>query len=584
MERCNSEGEMMDGKISPTASELVEATRNRKLSEMIFGEFRSLEPQQFKELVELSADLHNSGAIDLLSFAEAERLSSVDPSAFFDGQHFFCKVIPLLAGPADDLMLAVASLVEKGGQDLAANQPNSAFRAWCAVDASRSRDIIERAARGDPLAEKLLTFALEAWSMDREAVDLLQNSSDEIRLSAVTALSRITLESEDAARAALQGLEGALEISEDELLAANVLVAAVSISSKFGGVSKEAQAILERVVALGGTAIGQSSAYALRAHGEALSDEVVSVLLQSLSATDPGNDLELREVDMALRALLDSDHRGHAIEFVQRLLVSADGRLTGADLELCGNHLKREPQERIWGTLIPWLLSGERVLCEWASSFVGERPGDEPIEVPPAPLQLAEVEKVFLARKVIGYFFLNPVSCASILVSILRESDEEAAEAIADLLFDPMLVNYGGAIREFLEEVPSNDDAYPYVTRALEEADSFLGELLPPDAIKELHPSDRQRQIGFERMSDEMSAAMKRAQADSVLLSLVSRSVLLYGRRSRAYFHTPDGSRQAVDLDLHPHSVGFEMPRLQLIDPVSLEYILTVFRAERIVQ
>jgi hypothetical protein len=243
--------------------------------------------------------------------------------------------------------------------------------------------------------------------------------------------------------------------------------------------------------------------------------------------------------------------------------------------------LKQDQKQELWATLIAWLLSGEQVLCEWVSSLVNEELGDEPAELPKGALDLPGVHRIFLARKVIGYLFQKPVCCTSILVSVLEAADAEVADHIVALIFDPMLINYGGALREYLDAVPSTTPAYSHVQKAIRKADDFLAGLLPMGAIKELHPSEHQLQIAFQRTSDQMSAAMKQAQEGSVLLSLVSRSVALHGRRVLTYLSAPGYTRQPMEINLHPHSVSIEMPRLLALDPVGLDYLLRVFRAER---
>jgi hypothetical protein len=81
-----------------------------------------------------------------------------------------------------------------------------------------------------------------------------------------------------------------------------------------------------------------------------------------------------------------------------------------------------------------------------------------------------------------------------------------------------------------------------------------------------------------------MEQAMKDAQKDSVFLSLVSTSVLLYGRKSVDYVYNADGQSNRMEFPLHAHSTEMEIPRNTNIDPFGLDYTLRVFRAERIKQ
>lgn len=80
-----------------------------------------------------------------------------------------------------------------------------------------------------------------------------------------------------------------------------------------------------------------------------------------------------------------------------------------------------------------------------------------------------------------------------------------------------------------------------------------------------------------------MRQAFKQAQSGSVLMRLVKRSVILYGNRSISYLGGPEPSRRPVEMDLHSHGVSIEFPRMEVTDPVGLNYLIRVFRGERMV-
>ena len=109
------------------------------------------------------------------------------------------------------------------------------------------------------------------------------------------------------------------------------------------------------------------------------------------------------------------------------------------------------------------------------------------MRIPAEILKLTGNQKFFLARKVVGYLFFRPVCCASILVSILRTCGDqgEAAQKIGQLLFDPMLVNYGGALSDYLRSLSQDDPALSHVGEAMEREASFGADLQTPGPINE---------------------------------------------------------------------------------------------------
>jgi hypothetical protein len=80
---------------------------------------------------------------------------------------------------------------------------------------------------------------------------------------------------------------------------------------------------------------------------------------------------------------------------------------------------------------------------------------------------------------------------------------------------------------------------------------------------------------------DEMQDARKEAEKQSVFLSLVSRSVVLHGRRTLSYVQAQGQNIEPMEMELHAHSFEFEMPRQEVLDPIGIDYVLRVFRAER---
>ena len=137
-------------------------------------------------------------------FIEEDRavLSALDKSKFFNVQTILCEVIPLLQTAPSELIELVQLLVEAGGADLAANQPNAAFRKWCEVDPRRSDEVIQLAKDGNEPARLHLVFALQAKA-DFGEVTACLDRSDEEQTAGVLALSRMQLNSEQV-RAALE--------------------------------------------------------------------------------------------------------------------------------------------------------------------------------------------------------------------------------------------------------------------------------------------------------------------------------------------------------------------------------------------
>jgi hypothetical protein len=155
---------------------------------------------------------------------------------------------------------------------------------------------------------------------------------------------------------------------------------------------------------------------------------------------------------------------------------------------------------------------------------------------------------------------------------------------MANILFDPLLINYSGELSDWLSEraKDASDPAQPVIVDLLSRLEAYIDGLRKAGRIKELRPSERERLIENHRQHESMRQAYKQAEKKSVFMSIVSRSVLLYGTRSISYFKGSDGKKQRNEMKLHSISHSVESPRLDILEPFDLDYTLRVFRAMRV--
>ena len=58
---------------------------------------------------------------------------------------------------------------------------------------------------------------------------------------------------------------------------------------------------------------------------------------------------------------------------------------------------------------------------------------------------------IFIAHKAIGYFFMKPVTAASVVISLMRVApNDEVLDELGKLLLNPLLMNYPGSVRQYL--------------------------------------------------------------------------------------------------------------------------------------
>ena len=192
---------------------------------------------------------------------------------------------------------------------------------------------------------------------------------------------------------------------------------------------------------------------------------------------------------------------------------------------------------------------------------------------------------VFIARKAIGYLFMQQISATSILVSLMRHTtDDKTISVLASLLFDPLLLNYTGKAREYVlqQSVIESGMVKEALENVLKAIDEYLDDLRSVGNLAALYPSEAQREAYHRHFSGLMAESFKAAEAQSVFLHLVSKSVLLYGRKSINYVYGADGTSHRMETPLQRHGTTMEFPWMENLDPFGLDYMLRIFKTERV--
>ena len=212
----------------PKDDEIVHLYQSGELSAEL-ARFHETGEENENVFVQQCVSLHNCGLIDLLGVPKQAAFADLNGPEFFTLQHFYCEAIPKLDSKVSTLMECCSALVEKGGADLAANQPNGAFRTWCKNNPNKAAAVVRDARNGDALAKKFVTFALQAANDIEGAIALIQTYSDDRRLSAMAALAGMSFADAASAKKAIAVLEPHIADSGDDHSRINALVAAFAV-------------------------------------------------------------------------------------------------------------------------------------------------------------------------------------------------------------------------------------------------------------------------------------------------------------------------------------------------------------------
>jgi hypothetical protein len=574
--------------VTTLREKLIEAHSDGTFLQAIFeGGMRLDDNQQAIIAAELVA-LHNEGLIDVIDAFKSLNNDNSGPD-FFLTEHILQKALPDIKSPVVPVIECILHLYRQAGRDLGAGVILSSFVQFCAKDATRPPQALnEIENRPDILADILIpTFHALALTdypqLIERIIPFMSSNSEAFRSRAIFALSGIQWPAgrpiPDSIFATLAQI---LQTDQSDEVLANIVRSASILYEKDKSKEQEALSLMEIALNRGGeqTLHTASTVFAFNT----LSPAIFDILRPHLKRIPSKNTQSLGCVGLGISRLIGQDKHAVAIELAEELLLNHPD-ITLEQLGGLGSVI-RSNNALMTKIMTRWLRLGELNLCKAAHEIpgMGQMEGQK-LEIDPNEVDSNNAgEVLFLAHKIIGYFFLQPISAASLIISLMRNvSADDVLAELSDLLFDPLLVNYLGKLREYVRQQAEVESrrVQSAINAALKPADDYLTTLNSIGKLPALYVSEAQREAYKRYMSASMAETQKQVEKKSVLLSMFSRSTLLYGTKSIYRVYGTDGQSKRMEMPLHPYGVQFEMPRMQVIDPFGLDYMLRVFRSEK---
>ncbi len=534
--------------------------------------------EQRNSVAEVLVDSHNNGEIDIFDENQWRTFETEGNFSFFQFQHFFSGILPKLSAHYKSVMFVVKKIVQLGGADWAANEPNDAFVEWCRQDGQRALSIMEDARQGDQLALEHLTFSLVSGNYFEEAKAFLESNYPEARISGAASMGRMSLSASQETEANAL-IICTLEQCDDPDLAANLYAAAFAIAKK----SDEADlSTLKTVAELSAKHISPNlqfqAARSLFRNAKILDQDCLDAIMRLLKEIDPQHIKILEILDIALSALIETGFLDTAFELLENLVCGSSGKIPITQFD---NFFRKisEDDEALARAAVRWFRVGDLNLCSGFASLV---PENAQLNIKKNDLPREQGDLDFMCRKVVAHLFMKPLVAASFLLSVIKHSDENSKNTAAELLFDPLLISYGGKLREYLEEfcAHSTGPAVEIVQKVLDRKTAYLKDLEGIDTLVELRPGEQQRQAERAHLEEKMRKSFKQAEQDSILQD-IPKSYLLYGKSLVTFVEDPNGSIRKIEAQMGEVSFEIEHPRLDVIDPVGLQFLLFYFKAEK---
>lgn len=533
---------------------------------------------------QILCELHNAEKISLTSSASLAAIKALSNNDFWSIVHSFNQAIPTLKCSHREVLKLVQTLVDKAGSDGAAGMPNLSLVSWCKENPEKAKQIIAEAKALDSLCLSHCAFAVQGLESTALALELLEHADQVIVTAGLKALGRLKMDSLLIAKRVINECYEVIATIEDQAVRSAAIETAFKTWEKAELAERHLQsefikAVIERNNADELTQLAATLFY----YQKGLTSESIEQILVALTGNVSSPKAALHWLDSALYA---KDQRWSLTKVID-VLTAQIPKLDGPPKQEQFNGFCQwifEERLNFSRLLSRWLVSGQLYLCEFLVSIIGGS-GKENIlvEIAKSDLPSNAIDQIFMARKCVGFLWVHEVTAASILLSIVKNGKKIAQEEAENLLFDPLLLSYGGELRSFLEEQVSSESKRisSCVQRLLEKHDNYIAGIKQAEHLVEFLPSIEQRRAVAMKDGERNKEIAKQADEQSILTQITTRKMLLYGNKSFFIAHGIDGKKEPTITPLSQFSYSTELPRLSVIDSVGFDQMLKFFRAEK---
>ena len=562
-----------------TASETAEDLLTL-ISDLYVQEIRSGE----KFLAEALSELHNTSVIDIVKVVSGIDRNSCGKD-FFTILNAFENALPTLDSRIEDVLHCLAHLTQQAGRDLAAGGIYIAFQHYCSVEVQRSRDSVKfiLAQREHNAYASFLSSSILAYDSNNvvEAIqtteDIIANRNEIIRNQAYVTLGKLNID-ETKADIIWELIFSSAVSEKDNGCSASILRATLHFGEKFPAYWPKIKDVLTAVFEASSVEILYMISDIVAFQRFELPKSILHLIVKQLTNVSSEHKGIIDNIDHLLVTLIKTEESCLAIELLESIL--------GAGVELksldyFSNELINNYHELRNHIVTKWLLQGEAPLCRSILDLLNDATG-KAIELKAEMTLLDnEVKQEFVSRKVIGWLFTTPIAAASFILSISEVASVNTVKKLEGILFYPLLFSYPGELKSLFQSSIDNGIQEELCERLLEKYNSYNSDVEKVFGIKELKAPSENLSAYWRGFEKSMQEAQEEASKLSFIQMLAKTHVLLYGNSSVYYVHQAEGHSIRQEALMHTFSHSTEMPRLNVLDPVSLDYLLMTCRCER---
>ncbi len=408
-------------------SQLLDTSTDEELISVIYN--TTLKDEAHREILRgLVIELHNLSQFDVVG--AYSHLENPTPSGedFFLLRHVFEEIILELNSSASEMMQCIMHLTKQASNDLSSGALLPHFVNWLVGDESRLNEAFELLVSEDSQFGSLMPQVIEAGSRTNPdkyinyCINLLEDDDIELCRKAIFSIGRISFrEVSKHTKVCASAVSAAVE-RDDDRLRATALKTLFHICRSDTSIVKDTIEVIKFL-------LEAPEEYTLHAAAELFAWELTEIpeallvtLLEKLQKTPILNAGTWEFIDQGIRKLVKTEQQEKALSFLEELAMDVP------DLDIFKTfkstyHSLLEDRKLVNKVVTRWLLRGRASLKNFAAKMILQASSVSPIGAdvdefdPDSPIHV-----VFLARKAIGYFFLNEGNSATNFILSLMNS------------------------------------------------------------------------------------------------------------------------------------------------------------------
>ncbi len=564
---------------------LLSANKTKEeLLSSIIGLYVSEASSEDEILSKALSELHNSAEINLI-----ELFSSIDKNLyendFFKFLRIFSKALPLLNAEIEDVLGCLVHLVGQMGDNLAIGGISFAFECFCRAMPYRPGQCIEfilKKCESD-LYIPFLSGAILAYESNHsdEVISIIKkliiNNDKKIRQQVYIALGRLHV-SEHLSTAVWLLLHECATDKPDGECCALILKAMLHFGETYPSYWLQLENLLLPFVEDASTELHYAISDITAFQSANLPESILRLFVKQLANVSPEDNGSIDNIDYLLVKLVTENLCPLAVELLESILISG---VKFKSLAYFSRELLNDYIELRNHIITKWFLCGEPSLCYGVTGLL--MISDKNIEIKADMTLLDNIDKqIFVCKKAIGWLFVRPIAAANFILSICDTASESILKEIEGVLYSPLLLSYPGELEVLFQSYIERNVQRNLCQCLLNKLYDFHSNLESIRDLKELMAPTENINTYWKDNDRDMQKAYDEASKYSIVNIIATTQRLLYGNSSIYYIYDGNGKSIRQEMQLKSFSHSAEMPRLSVLDPEGLNYILLTYRHEEI--